>query len=176
MQKRTNRVGGKLRAVKSGLGKAAERCGKRFGRDLTGFRECAATELLGDKRSAGDGRCAAAAQKTRFSNPARFEPREEFENITTNGIGRFDGCSSAGQFAGVARIAEVIENGFAEHGRSMAKRVAQVQRGAKPRRRNSTQRTQRAQRSQRRESAVHTARPDYFFAGRYFFSIEAMTT
>ncbi len=120
MQKRAYRVGGKLGAVKSGGRKGAERCRQRFGRDFTGFRECAAAKLLGQERCAGDGGRATATEEASFGNAARFEAREELENVSANGICDFDGCGGAGEFAGVARIAEMVENGFAKHGRSIA--------------------------------------------------------
>ena len=116
MQKRANGISGKLRAMKSCLGKAAEGYGNRFRRDRSGFRGCAAAELLGEERSAGDGGGATAAEETDFADAARFESGEKFEDVAADRIAHFDGCGGAGQFARVARIAEVIENGFAEHG------------------------------------------------------------
>ena len=115
MQKGANGISGKLRAMKSCLGKAAEGYGNRFRRDLSGFRECAAAELLGEERSAGDGGGATAAEETDFADAARFESGEKFEDVAADRIAHLDGGSGVGKFAGVSRVAEVIENSVAEH-------------------------------------------------------------
>ena len=46
---------------------------------------------------------------------AGFETREEPEDVAANRIRNFDGCSGITELAGVTRVSEVIENGFAEH-------------------------------------------------------------
>jgi hypothetical protein len=44
------------------------------------------------------------------------DPRGQFEDVTADGIAHFHRGSGAGKFAGVAWIAEVIENCLAKHG------------------------------------------------------------
>ena len=86
-----------------------------MGGDATGFRGRAAAEFFSQKRSARNGGSAAAAQKPGFGDAAGFETREEPEDVTAHRIRDFDRCSGIGELAGVSRVAEVIENGFAEH-------------------------------------------------------------
>lgn len=115
MQERNDGVGGKLRAMKGSLRKAAKRCGKRIGGDGASLRWCEVAQLFRQERSASDRRGAAAAKEARFRDAAQFETCEEFQNISADRIGHFDNNRGAGQFARVARVAEVIENCFAEH-------------------------------------------------------------
>jgi hypothetical protein len=72
-------------------------------------------KLFGQKRSASNSSRAAATKESYFGDASRFEARKELKNISADRICNFDGRRGSGQFASVARIAKVIENGFAEH-------------------------------------------------------------
>ena len=84
-------------------------------RNATSFYRRAAAQLFRQKRSARNGRRAAAAQKPGFGDAAGFAAREQPEDVAADRIGDLYGCSGITELAGVSRIAEVIENGFAEH-------------------------------------------------------------
>lgn len=72
-------------------------------------------QVLGYKRCGGDGGGAAATQEADFSDTAVLDAGREAENVAADGIADFDGVRGAGKFAGVARMAEVIEDDFAIH-------------------------------------------------------------
>lgn len=108
--------------------KSAERCGKRFGSNGAGFGECVAAELLGQKRCTGDSGGAAAAQEAGFSDTAVLDASGQLEDVATDWIADFNRRCCTGQLTSVARIAKVVENSFAEHGRSMAKGMETAQR------------------------------------------------
>src|SRR6266852_1318428 len=44
-----------------------------------------------------------------------YDAGGELEDVAADGIAYFDGGGGAGKLAGVSRVAEMIENGFAEH-------------------------------------------------------------
>ncbi len=66
-------------------------------------------QLLGKQRSARDGSGAPTAQKTRLGDAAIFDASGELKDITTNRVADFNAGVCAGKFAGVARIAKVIQ-------------------------------------------------------------------
>src|SRR5260370_14493968 len=92
----------------------------------------------------------------------------EVKNVTGDWVADFDAGVRAGKFAGVAGIAEMVENGVAEHQREYGKPVRCAQR------RSGEARLQDAQ----PEMAVpRSCFPDgYFCGGKYFLSMPAMTT
>jgi len=93
----------------------AQRLRERFGADGAGFEDGAPADLLGEKRGTGDGGGAATAEKSRFRDLAIDDSRGEFQDVTADGIVDFHYGSCARNLSGVARAAEVIEDGFAEH-------------------------------------------------------------
>jgi hypothetical protein len=109
------RVGGKFGAVKCCSGESAKRLRKRLRGERARFRKCSVAQLLRKQRSAGNRCGAAAAQKTGFNDPFAFDPHGELQNVAANGIADLHFGVGAGQFAGVARILKVVENGVAEH-------------------------------------------------------------
>jgi hypothetical protein len=113
-------VGGELGAVKRGGRESSESSGERVRRNGRNVGQRTGFELFGEERSASDCSRAAATEETNFGDAAVFKPSKELQDVAANGIGHFDGSGGAGEFAGVARIAEVIENGFAEHCPSIA--------------------------------------------------------
>ncbi len=72
-------------------------------------------DLLREERSARNRSGAAAAQKTRFRDALAFDAHGELKNVAANRIADFHFGVRAVEFAGVARILKVIENGVAEH-------------------------------------------------------------
>jgi len=54
-------------------------------------------------------------RKRTSTNMTIHDTRGKFQNVAANRIARLPSYGRTGQFTGVARIAEVIENGFAEH-------------------------------------------------------------
>ena len=117
MQECSDGVGREVGAVEGSVWKTAEGGGKRIGGDGASFAQCDVAQLFRQKRSASDRRGAAAAKEARFDDTARFETREELQNISTDWIGHFHNSRGSGQFSRIARIAKVIENSFAEHPR-----------------------------------------------------------
>src|SRR5713226_3946886 len=59
---------------------------------------------------------------------ASFDARGEVKNVTADWVADFDAGVRAGKFAGVARIAKMVENGVAEHQRKYGKPVRCAQR------------------------------------------------
>lgn len=112
---RSESVGCKLGTVKCGGRKAAERLRERFGRDHARVGKGAVAELFGEERGASDGCSASAAKEPDFGDAVVFDARGETENIAADGISDFDGSGGVRKFAGIAGIAEVIENGVGEH-------------------------------------------------------------
>lgn len=104
----------------------AESLGKRFGGDGARLGKPTPLELFGKERRAGNGCRASAAKKSCFPDTAVDDRSEQLEDIAANGIADFCDGTSSGKFAGVARIAEVIENGFAEHLREYDKGDARI--------------------------------------------------
>ena len=115
MKKGCDGVSSKLRAVESRWRKISQRRGKRFGSDRPSFCRCAASKLFCQERRACDSCGATTAEEAGLSDSTRFEVRKELQDVPANWIRNFNGCRGPGKFAGVARIAKVIENGFAEH-------------------------------------------------------------
>jgi hypothetical protein len=153
LEKRSKAVGGELSAVKRGVRKSSESLGEKFRRNRTSVGEGTGFELLGEERGASDCGGAAAAEEANFRDAAVFEAGEQLQDVAANGIGDFDGSGSAGEFTRVARIAEVIENGFAEHRSQYRNPNGNLQR-----------------------ETMSGYFPETLFGGKNFFSTEAMTT
>lgn len=115
MKQGVDRVGSELCAVQSRRGKSTERLRDRFRGEGAGFGNRAAAELFGQEGSARNGCGAPTAQEPGLLDAAVRDSRRELQDIAANGIAYFDRGSGIGQLAGVARIAEMIENSFAEH-------------------------------------------------------------
>ena len=94
---------------------AAERYRETFRRQRAGLGDRAPTDLHGEQRRAGYRGSATAAEEARLSDMSVHDPRGELEDVAADGIAHFDGGSGVGKFAGVSRVAEVIENSVAEH-------------------------------------------------------------
>jgi len=110
-----------LCAVKCCSWQSAKSFRKRVCGDVARFGETPITELLRQERRASNRRCAAAAKKPDFLNTSPGNARSQLEDVPANGIADFHGCGGAGQLSGVARIAKMIEYGFAEHLRKYGK-------------------------------------------------------
>lgn len=52
-----------------------------------------------------------------------FKARGEMEDVTADGVGDVDARGGVGEFAGVARGLEVVEDGVAEHALSIPRRA-----------------------------------------------------
>ncbi len=115
LDERAEGIGGELRAVKRRRREPAKSFGESIGRDGAEVRERTRLELFGEKRGAGDRGGAPTAKEASFRDAAVFEPGKQLQDVAANRIGYFDGSGGAGEFTRVARIAKVIENGFAEH-------------------------------------------------------------
>ena len=114
---------------------------KGCGADRANFRWRVTAEPLREQRGAGYRGGATAAQKARFDDAAVFDSNGKLKNVAANGIADFNGCIGVREFTGVARVAEVIEDGVAEH------------------------------------LEKYSNDRDYLFLdGKYFLSMEAMTT
>ena len=153
LDERAEGVGGELRTMKRRGREPGEGFRERLWCDGAEVRERTQLELFGEKRGAGNRGGAAAAKEASFHDAAVFEPGKQLQDVTANRISHFDRSGSAGEFTRVARIAKVIENGFAEH-RSQY--------------RNPNTNLQRETRN--------SYFPEAFFGGKYFFSTDATTT
>src|SRR5438552_11946560 len=101
--------------MKRGRGKASQRVGKLVRRKRACLGKRAAAQMLGEERSAGDRGCTPATKETHLGKAAVFHARGEFQDVAADGIRDFDGRGGVRKLAGIARLAEMIENGFAEH-------------------------------------------------------------
>ena len=61
------------------------------------------------------GAFAAAAKKPHFRDSSFDDFCGQLEDVTADGIADLDRGGSTGQLSGIARVAKMIENGFAEH-------------------------------------------------------------
>ena len=104
-----------LRAVKRGCGQSSERRRKRIPRDALRFCERAPGNLLGEKGSTGNRGRTAATKKTGLEDASIFDARRKLENVPTDGVADLDASCRVGEVTGIARITEVIEDGFVEH-------------------------------------------------------------
>src|SRR6266851_2775507 len=98
-QQRLHGIGGQFRAVQRGRREPAEGVRKRLRRE-----------------------------RERFGDAASFDARGEVKNVTADWVADFDAGVRAGKFAGVARIAKVVDYGVAEHQREYGKPVRCAQR------------------------------------------------
>jgi len=108
-------IGGELGGVDGGRRESAELSGDTFRGDSAGIGDIFADEFFGEERSAGDCRSTALAEETRFGDASVFDSSGEMQNVSADRVGNFDGGGGVGEFADVARIFEVIEDGVAEH-------------------------------------------------------------
>jgi len=108
-------VSGELCAMEGCRRKSAERLGKKIGGDRAGLGGRAAAEFFGEEGGAGNGGGAATAEEAGFGDVTIHDACGQLEDIAANGVADFYYCGRAGKFPGVARVAEVIENGLAEH-------------------------------------------------------------
>ena len=115
MEEHSDRIGGELRAVERRRRESFQNTGNGFRGDGTGFDERAAAEFFRQDGGGSNRRRAASAEKTCFRNAPVNNARRKFEDVAADGIAYLDGNAGAGKLPGVARVSEVIENGFAEH-------------------------------------------------------------
>jgi len=108
-------VSGELCAMEGCRRKSAERLGKKIGGDRAGLGGRAAAEFFGEEGGAGNGGGATAAEEAGLDDMTIHDARGQLEDVAADGIACFHRCRRAGKFASVARVAEVIENGLAEH-------------------------------------------------------------
>src|ERR1700730_3055652 len=115
LEERGDRVGGQLCAVEGCGREPTQGFRESFRRDGPRLGKRAAAKALGQQRSASNRGGAAATEEARFRDTTVRDARGELEDIAADGIAHLDGRGCAGKLAGVSRVAEVIENGFAEH-------------------------------------------------------------
>src|ERR1700731_2060423 len=175
LEERGGRVGGQLCAVECRGWEPSQGFGESFRREGPGLGERAAAKTLGEHRSASYRGGAPAAEEARFRDTAVRDAGGELEDVAADGIAYLDGRGCARKLAGVSRVAEVIENGFAEHEWKYPKGSAGTATQHKSRKHNAeTQSSQRAEIRNRQECLFH--KKIYFFVGKNFFSTEATTT
>ena len=121
-KERRKGIRGELCAVKSRGGKPPKGLGERIGGDGPSLGIGTAAKLFGQERSASDCGGAAAAEETHLSDSAGFDARGEFQDVAADGIADLNRGGGAGQFTDIARVAEVIEQGFAEHSQTVWQR------------------------------------------------------
>src|SRR5260370_9517307 len=118
-------MGGKLRAVVGRGWVPAESPRERFLGKGGGLHGGAAGEFFRQNRRAGNRCRAATAEEARVRNAAVHDARRELEDVAADGVAHFDRSSGVGKRAGVARVAKMIENSFAEHNlRSQRRKIA----------------------------------------------------
>jgi len=115
------RVGGELRTVKRGWRKLAQNFRERLRSDGPDFGRSARGKTLGQYGSARNRSRTPAAKEARFRYTAVHDSCGELEDVAADGIAYLHCCTGAGQLPGIAWIAKVIENGFAEHFRKYPK-------------------------------------------------------
>lgn len=71
--------------------------------------------MLREKGRAGNRGGAAATKKANFEDASIFDARRKLENVSTDGVADFNASCRVGEVTSIARITEVIEDGFAEH-------------------------------------------------------------
>jgi 8-oxo-dGTP diphosphatase len=74
---------------------------------------------FGERGAAGDGRRTAANFVANLGNTAVFEARRQSQNIAASRIGDLHRDGGRSELAHIARIFEMIEEGFAIHGRGL---------------------------------------------------------
>ena len=91
--------------------------GKIFGVDLRGFGNGFVFHFYGEEGCAGDGGGATLAEKAGFGDVVGFgfEARGEIEDVAADWIGDVDRCCGVGEFSGIARGLEMVEDSVAEH-------------------------------------------------------------
>jgi hypothetical protein len=92
-----------------------ERFRKRNLRDASRFGYGVPGDLLREEGSAGNRSRTAAAKKAGFEDASIFDACCKPENVSTRRIADLNGSCRTGKNADVARIAEMIEDGFAKH-------------------------------------------------------------
>jgi hypothetical protein len=115
LEERADCISGKLRPVERRRWETPQHIGKRFRGDGTGFGKRATAESFCQDGSGSNRRGAASAEETCFRNAPFRNERRQFEDVATDGVAHLHGDTRAGKLPGVARVAEVVENGFAEH-------------------------------------------------------------
>ena len=115
MNHRTKGVGRELRAMKRRGRETPESLRQRFGGERAGFGESTIAQLLGEQRGARNCGGASAAEKTDLRDAALFHTNRQLKNIAADRVADFDDGIGRGKFAGIARIAEMIEDGVAKH-------------------------------------------------------------
>jgi hypothetical protein len=123
-------VGRELRAVKRRSREASKSKRQGLRSDRARFAERFSAELLGQKRSASDRRGASAAEEARFGDAIPFHANRKLKNVAADRVADFHGGVGRRKFAGVARVAEMIEDGVAEHLRKYGNPARNLQRQA----------------------------------------------
>jgi hypothetical protein len=82
--------------------------------------------LLCEKGSAGNRGRAATAKKAGFQYASILDPCRQSENISTNRVADFNRGRRSCQLSGIARMAEVIEDGCAEHFPKVSRQAGKV--------------------------------------------------
>jgi hypothetical protein len=72
-------------------------------------------QLFCSKRGARDRRGTPPAKKPHVGDATIFESRKKFKDVAADRIRHLDNRIGVRQLSGVSRIAEVLENGVAEH-------------------------------------------------------------
>jgi hypothetical protein len=113
--------------VKCGTWEPSQGFGDGVRGERARFREAAIQKSFGQERRASDRRRAPSAEEARFGDLAILQADCQFEDVPAHGIADFDSGVGVWKFAGIARVAEVLENGVGEHFQKYRNRVGRPQ-------------------------------------------------
>ena len=106
---------GEMCGVEGSSGKTAQGGSEGFGGEGRERAEFPALNGFGEKRGAGDGGSAAAAEEADFADGTVFYCGGEMKDVAANGIADFDLGVGVWKFPGVAGMLEVVEQDLSEH-------------------------------------------------------------
>ncbi len=91
--------------------------GEIFGVDVSGLGDGFVFYFYGEEGCAGDSCCAALTEEAGFGDAVGFglKARGQIKDVAADRVGYVDGGGGVGEFAGVARGLEMIEDHVAEH-------------------------------------------------------------
>jgi len=112
---RFDRVCCELRAMHRCGRQAAEAGGDRCARESGGALWSCALQTLRHERCGCYGRGTTATEETRFRDLSTVHAHREAQHVAAHRIAHLHRVRRAGQFARVARLAKMVENGFTEH-------------------------------------------------------------
>src|ERR1019366_10808972 len=114
-EKRLHSVARELRGVKSSGRQAAESFGHLFGSNRASLGRGLAAQQFRQQRRTRHRRNAPACPESRFGDSAGLDPGRKLENVPADWIFHGNGGCGGVQLAGIARVLEMVEYGFAIH-------------------------------------------------------------